>query len=499
MNNICCNCFCQKPNSESICPVCGYENGSDKLKHPLALPEGTVLAGKYIVGRVLGQGGFGITYIAQDYHTREKVALKEFFPDTVALRSDQFSVMSFSDEKQEYFDYGKECFLSEAETLSRFIGNENICRIYSYFEENNTAYFAMEYIDGESLQSLLDSRGGRISFQEAVKIFLPVTNALSAVHAQGVIHRDISPDNIIITKNGGVKLLDFGAARYSLGDKSRSLDVVLKHGYAPKEQYTRHGRQGPFTDVYSLSATFYKAITGHTPPDSIDRLEEDNLIAPSVFCSDIPERSEEALLKGLAVTVGERYQTVDALRADLVFQPQSAPAPVDPIVTDKQNDPKTKPDDQKENPPSAVIETNPAAKEKETPAKTRGPAAVIAIILVALALIVTVYIGVSSSPSASYEYRVYMNKIVISRYTGHDNDVVIPEKIKGKNVDIIDSNSFSYNTDLRSVTVPDTVTEIDEDAFAGCTGLTLLSIPKHLEGGEFLKYLPENCKVEVRE
>ena len=326
MKNICYNCFREKPDNEQTCSFCGYTNGSGADRYPLALPEGSVLAGRYIVGRVLGQGGFGITYIARDYQTGERIALKEFFPDTVALRDERLSVRSFTGEKQEFFQYGKECFLAEAETLSKFIGNDNICRIYSYFEENNTAYFAMEYIEGESLQELLNRRGGKIGFEEAKEILLPVMDALSAVHAQGIIHRDISPDNIIIEADGTVKLLDFGAARYSLGDKSRSLDVVLKHGYAPKEQYTRRGRQGPFTDVYSLSATFYRAITGRTPPDSIDRLEEDDLIAPSILCPGIPACAEEALLKGLAVSVGDRYHTIEELKAALTSQPPAFPA-----------------------------------------------------------------------------------------------------------------------------------------------------------------------------
>lgn len=297
----------------------------------MGLPPGTVLAGRFIIGKVLGQGGFGITYLAKDYRTGTKVALKEFFPEAMVTRSDSLTVSFFTGDRKENFDYGKECFLDEAKTLAQFIGNENIVRVYSYFEENETAYFTMEYIEGESLQDYIHSKGGRISFDDAKRILFPIMDAMAIVHSKGIIHRDISPDNIYICQDNTVKLLDFGAARYSLGDRSRSLDVVLKHGYAPKEQYTRHGRQGPFTDIYSLAATFYKLITGRTPPDSIDRLEEDNIVLPSNLGSDIPDYAEDALMIGLSVNPSDRFRSMSEFRQALQGQqtaPQSAPPAV---------------------------------------------------------------------------------------------------------------------------------------------------------------------------
>lgn len=315
--NICYNCFKEKGENE-ICPHCSFNPQQNKEKYPLALPCGTVLCGRYILGRVLGQGGFGITYIAQDYQTKELVAVKEYFPDSLATRTEQHTVYSYSGERADNFRYGKECFLDEAKTLAEFIGNPNIVRVYSYFEENNTAYFAMEYIDGTSLQSYINVRGGKVSWEEAKQILLPIVDALAAVHSKGIIHRDISPDNISIKVDGTVKLLDFGAARYSLGDQSRSLDVILKHGYAPKEQYTRRGRQGPYTDVYSLAATFYRAITGRIPPDSIDRMDDDELIMPSALGSDIPHKAEDALMKALSVQPYERFQSMSEFKEALL-------------------------------------------------------------------------------------------------------------------------------------------------------------------------------------
>lgn len=297
--------------------VNGGRNMGMEEKYPFALPPGTILAGQYIIDYVLGQGGFGITYKATDYKTGQKVAVKEFYPEALATRT-RTTVIAFSGEKGENFAYGKSSFLQEAETLAEFIGNENIVKIHSYFEENNTAYFVMDFVEGISFDQYIKEHGGRVSYEEAKRILHPVMDALMAVHSKGIVHRDVTPDNIYITGDGTVKLLDFGAARYSLGDKSRSLDVVLKHGFAPKEQYTRHGKQGPFTDVYTLGASFYFAITGRRPPDSIDRLEEDDLIPPSSLGVVIPPTEEDAILRAMSVQTSERFQTMGAFKQALL-------------------------------------------------------------------------------------------------------------------------------------------------------------------------------------
>lgn len=284
---------------------------------PLALPIGTVLAGQYIIEKILGQGGFGITYCVKDHKTDERYAIKEFFPDIMATRT-QTMVVPYSGERGDNFTYGKECFLQEAETLAKFIGNEGIVRIHSYFEENGTAYYVMDYVDGASLDEYIKEMGGSLSYDETLKIITPVMDALAIVHGRGIIHRDVTPDNIFITKDGTVKLLDFGAARYSLGDRSQSLDVVLKHGFAPKEQYVRRGKQGPFTDVYALAATFYYALTGKRPPDSIERIDTDELIPPSILGVKIPADAEEAILFALNVQPADRFQNMQAFKSALI-------------------------------------------------------------------------------------------------------------------------------------------------------------------------------------
>lgn len=333
---LCYNCFQERETPEGACPYCGFDLAENREKYPVALPAGTVLNGRYIVGRVLGQGGFGVTYLALDTQLNARVAIKEFLPGEIATRIGT-TVSVMSGDKTTDFTYGAERFQEEARTLAKFIGHPNIAGVSSYFNENDTSYFVMDYIEGISFKSYIANQGGKVSVDEALNVMIPVLRALTAVHAEGFIHRDVTPDNIYISKDGNVKLLDFGSARYSIGDKSKSLDVVLKVGYAPKEQYIRRGRQGPYTDVYSCAACFYAALTGYLPPESLERMDHDELIPVSQAGIDIPEWLDRAILKGLAVQPEDRFQTaaefLDAIENQLVVdlppQPgQAAPAPV---------------------------------------------------------------------------------------------------------------------------------------------------------------------------
>ena len=332
--HLCYNCFQEKPEGEGPCPYCGFDLVENEKKFPVALRAGTVLNDRYIVGRVLGQGGFGITYLALDTQLNAKVAIKEFMPGEIATRQGT-TVSVMMDTKAEEFAYGAERFQEEARTLAKFIGNPNIAAVTSYFDENDTSYFVMDYIEGISFKTYIANHGGKISVEETLNVMIPVLRALTAVHAEGFIHRDVTPDNIYITKDGIVKLLDFGSARYSIGDKSKSLDVILKVGYAPKEQYIRRSRQGPFTDVYSCAACFYAAITGFLPPESLERLDEDTLVPISQCGIEISEYLDKAILKGLAVQPEDRFQNaqefLDAIESQRVVEvPVSgaaAPAP----------------------------------------------------------------------------------------------------------------------------------------------------------------------------
>ena len=315
----CPNCFSEYDESMDTCPFCGYEATSQTDRYPLALTPGRILAGRYILGRVLGQGGFGITYLAWDARDKVRVAIKEFFPDNLVMRQpDTTQVALLTADREENFRFGKEQFLAEAKTLAQFVDNPNIVGVYSYFEENGTAYFAMEYVEGESLKSYLKEKEGRLSWEETVQLLVPVMDALQAVHSKGIIHRDVKPDNIFITEDGRTKLLDFGSARYSLGDRSRSLDVVLTAGYAPKEQYARHSRQGPYTDAYSLAACFYACLTGIVPTESVERIDNDDLPLPSARGAKLPANAEDAILKGLSIKAEDRWQTIADFKAHLL-------------------------------------------------------------------------------------------------------------------------------------------------------------------------------------
>ena len=307
--NICYNCFKEKPEGGGPCPCCGFDLEENAAKYPAALRAGTVLKGRYVIGRVLGQGGFGITYLAWDQSLEAKVAVKEYMPGEMAVRIGGLGVQPRSAARREDFAYGKERFQEEARILARFMGQPNIAGVTDYFDENGTSYFVMDYVEGISFKTYIANAGGKVSTEEALNVMIPVLRALTAVHGEGLIHRDVTPDNIYITKDGNVKLLDFGSARYSLGDKSKSLDVILKVGYAPKEQYIRRGRQGPYTDVYSCAACLYAAITGYLPPESLERLDHDTLVPPSEAGAEIPLYLERAILKGLAVQPENRFQT----------------------------------------------------------------------------------------------------------------------------------------------------------------------------------------------
>ena len=308
---ICYNCFQERDSLSGPCPYCGFDLAENEKKYPVALRAGTVLNDRYIVGRVLGQGGFGITYLAWDTQLEAKVAIKEFMPGELATRVEGTTVSVLSADRSEDFTYGAERFQEEARTLAKFIGNPNIAAVTSYFDENDTSYFVMDYIEGISFKTYIANHGGKVSVEDTLNVMIPVLRALTAVHQEGFIHRDVTPDNIYITKDGMVKLLDFGSARYSIGDKSKSLDVILKVGYAPKEQYIRRSRQGPYTDVYSCAACFYAALTGFLPPEALERLDRDELVPVSQCGVDIPEYLDKAVLKGLAVQPEDRFQSAE--------------------------------------------------------------------------------------------------------------------------------------------------------------------------------------------
>jgi serine/threonine protein kinase len=288
------------------------------------LPRHYVLLDRYYIGRVLGQGGFGVTYIAHDLKLDRTVAIKEFLPkDQCSRRTNRVTVHSFSQEKGEQFRFGLERFLSEAQNIAKLGGHPNIVSITDYSEANGTAYMVMEFIPGVTLKQYLADQGGRIPYAMAKEIMLHVMAGLNKAHEHGLIHRDVSPDNIMLSTLGPVKLIDFGAARQAVGEKSQNLTMVLKPGYAPEEQYRSRGVQGPWTDVYATAATLYRCVTGQVPPAAPDRLAEDELIRPSALCGGLPLQIEMAMLRGLSVRAADRPRSIHDFRDALLHAKES--------------------------------------------------------------------------------------------------------------------------------------------------------------------------------
>ncbi len=307
------------------CPVCGLTWGT-YLPAPHHLPPGSILSDRYLVGRVLGEGGFGITYIGCDLRLEMKVAIKEYFPADLASRfaSNSLSVLTRTGSGEQEYSLGMKKFLHEARTMAKLQKQPRIVQVRDFFEANNTAYIVMEYVEGTNFVTLVEQRGGRIPAAELLDILEPLFSALKELHGAGLIHRDISPDNLMLER-GKVRLLDFGCAREAARG-TETMTIALKRGYAPIEQYQCKG-QGPWTDVYGLSATIYYCLTGLMPPPALDRILEDELTPPRKLGADLTPNQEQALLKGMAIQPRRRYQSIDELYAGL-YHPGDKPGAV---------------------------------------------------------------------------------------------------------------------------------------------------------------------------
>ncbi|MEH2928687.1 PASTA domain-containing protein [Candidatus Ventrimonas sp. KK005] len=308
MKRLCLGCMGYYDDQFDVCPHCGFIRGTPS-QEAYHMEPGVVLRNRYLIGKVLGSGGFGITYLGYDQTLDKKVAIKEYFPTEFATRmQSQTMVTVFSGEKEEQFVTGMKKSLDEARRLAEFQQTPGITQVFDFFEENNTAYIVMEFLEGETLREKL-KRDGVMTVEDALPVVFAVLGALKTVHAKEMIHRDIAPDNIYLLKNGEVKLLDFGASRQVTGTHSKSLTVMLKPGYAPVEQYQSGGDQGPWTDVYALAATFYKMITGKRPPDSTERWTKDTLKEPSKLGIKIDRNLENALMNALHVRQEDRTKS----------------------------------------------------------------------------------------------------------------------------------------------------------------------------------------------
>lgn len=324
MQRRCLNCFnlfdivYSDKEEREVCPYCGYCEGTPPKELYHLYPGVGLYNNRNVIGTCIGFGGFGITYKAWDNVLETVVAVKEYYPTGLVQRvPGKPQVIIYTGESKEEYMQGLERFLDEAKNMAKFVDNPNIVHVDAFFEENNTAYLVMEYLPGMTLKSYLKSKGGRIGCEEVIPIADAVITALKEIHAGGIIHRDISPDNIMLCNDGRIKLLDFGAARFSDADQERTRSIILKPGFAPPEQYQAKSKQGPWTDIYALCATVYRAITGVLPDESVNRVIEDTVQSPIQIYSDIPERISNTVMKGMSIYPEIRFSNVDELKKAL--------------------------------------------------------------------------------------------------------------------------------------------------------------------------------------
>ena len=312
MANYCPHCMRKISDDVSCCDHCGKSLDVSNLAHQL--PINTLLSGRYLVGKAIGEGGFGIVYMGCDLRLDMQVAIKEYYPSGMVGRVNTYSnsISLSGAASPEWFKTEQEKFLTEARHMSKYINLPHVVSVTDFFYENGTAYTVMKFLNGQSLSQALSSEGPVRDFSKVYKLLRPVMETLEIIHKDNLVHRDISPSNLMFDEFGQLVLLDFGAARVSNPEEEKSLSVVLKHGYAPPEQYQSHGKQGPWTDVYALCATMYKTITGVTPPSVADRMVSE-LARPSSLNAQISPVQEEVLMRGLAMDSSERIQNMREL------------------------------------------------------------------------------------------------------------------------------------------------------------------------------------------
>lgn len=380
MHNVqfCPGCLRDAEFENGVCAKCGFDiNGYTVMPHHLV--PGTLVKQRYKIGRVLGEGGFGITYIGIDTVLNLKVAIKEFYMSGYVNRNHDASPNVFATlgTHRDTFEKNREKFLNEARVLAQFYGEAGIVGVRDFCEENGTAYIIMDFLNGVDLKTYLEQKG-RLAPEDAVKLLMPVMTSLQHVHAEGIIHRDISPDNIMVMEDGSTKLLDFGAAREISQTDIKSLSVILKPGYAPEEQYRSKGRQGPWTDVYALAATLYKCIVGATPDDAMERMYRDRLPSPAAADAACPIAISNVIIKGLAVRQADRYQDVASFLADLktaMEDPDNAELAPDTREIAPAQERGVIADDQTVLADTTTIYTPNAAKEHKAPKPTAQPSA----------------------------------------------------------------------------------------------------------------------------
>ena len=327
---LCPKCFSEGFSGQ--CTRCGYI--AEQLD-PSVLRCYTVLHNRYMIGAPIGVGGFGITYAALDLQTKSRKAIKEFYPGGIAQRKGATGSIYIHSGYSQAYNHSLERFTDEARVLHSFAGVRSIVRVDDFFAENNTAYIVMEFLTGKTLKKDYLQTPGMYPFDRAQGIFYQIAEALEHVHRKGLLHRDISPDNIIVDEVGNAKLIDFGAARSFLNQ--RNLTVVMKKGYAPIEQYSSNGKQGEYTDIYALGCTIYTVLSGQRIPDAPSRIEGNPIVPLQQIRVDIPEGFAKAINKSMEIYPKDRFQHIGefvaAAKSTSVNAPQQQLKAQVPAVT----------------------------------------------------------------------------------------------------------------------------------------------------------------------
>ena len=299
----------------------------------VGLPSGTVIWNRYRLDQPIGMGGFGITYKGYDMESGMVVAVKEYFPLGVVTRNSNGSVIVMGMENEADFQHGVDRFLREARDVTRFYDNPNIVKVHNFFKENGTAYMVMEFLEGCTLKEYIERNGGRIDYAMAIQVIFSMMETLEQVHEVGMVHRDISPDNIYICRDSSIRLIDFGAAKITTERDNRSASVVLKQGYAPMEQYSSKGNIGPWTDVYAFGALMYFMLTGVRPSESVYRMYDDDVVPPEQLNPNITPDISRVIMKALQMRIEDRYQNMSEMRSDLLRkEEQPQPQPQEPTA-----------------------------------------------------------------------------------------------------------------------------------------------------------------------
>lgn len=494
--NRCFNCMAELHHT-AVCPLCGYDMAAGQ-KLPYALAPGTVLHGKYLMGRVLGQGGFGITYVGFDLALEIKVAIKECYISHQCLRNTATSTEVLWVSRDKGAEDYRNVFLREARKMAKIRDIPYLTRVLDIFHENETAYIVMDFVEGETLAARIQRQNAPLAWEQALPIFQKVLHAMELVHQRGMIHRDLSPDNLMLEPDGNVRILDLGAAKDLNQGTGASSMVVAKNGFTPLEQYGQRGSSDARSDVYALAATMFFSLTKTLPSSPIDRLQEDRLELSLLREQGVPEYAVEAIVSGLALWQRDRPPSMAAFAA-LLKPPAAKPSP-----TPTEESPAEKPPPAPMEEPSKEEPPIPAEEPVPAPAEEPGSAADVLPkeektprlplwkrLAVTCGLLLVVILGIQLPVIQQLLHPAHLTYTlredgcaVITGLDGTAGDLQIPATLDGHYVAAIGRGAFSGRTDLTSVTVAEGVDEIQATAFLNCTSLTTATLPNHLKSIE---------------